>query len=233
MLVLLHDNLPIFLQKLFAWKKVTIAEENVWDSCSTEDIIKKIKEWDKYLYEIVVDRYSDKIYRYLYNYFNFSDRIAKDVTQEVFLHVWNKLDKYKVERKFESRLYRLAHNLSIDWLKKHSKNEYDFIAPTVKVEEDRWELDVIQNYPDDFSYTESLNTEYKKKILWMLMNKLKFKYKEVIILYYFEKKWYTEIADILWTNENSIWTLLHRWKEHLKNVIQSDPKYREVFEFDL
>jgi DNA-directed RNA polymerase specialized sigma24 family protein len=73
----------------------------------------------------------------LYNYFNFSDRIAKDVTQEVFLHVWNKLDKYKVEWKFEPRLYRLAHNLSIDWLKKHSKNEYDFIAPTVKLEDDR------------------------------------------------------------------------------------------------
>jgi hypothetical protein len=38
------DDFSILLQRLFAWKNVTIAEEKTWDSCSTEDIVKRIKD---------------------------------------------------------------------------------------------------------------------------------------------------------------------------------------------
>src|SRR5437870_5432603 len=63
-------------------------------------------------------RHMDVIYRYIY--FRISDEVeAEDLTEEVFIRAWEALPSYKPgEFPFTSWLYRIAHNLIIDYHRK-------------------------------------------------------------------------------------------------------------------
>lgn len=62
-----------------------------------------------------------KIYRYVY-YRVYSRERAEDITQEVFLKAWKAIGSCKgKEKTFSSWLYRIAHNLIIDKLRKSRK----------------------------------------------------------------------------------------------------------------
>ncbi|UCC17038.1 MAG: RNA polymerase sigma factor [Dehalococcoidales bacterium] len=63
-----------------------------------------------------------KIYRYVYyNVHNNKER-AEDITQEVFLKAWRAIGSCKgKEKTFSSWLYRIAHNLIIDIIRKSQK----------------------------------------------------------------------------------------------------------------
>ncbi len=63
-----------------------------------------------------------KIYRYVfYNVHNNKER-AEDITQEVFLKAWKAIGSCKgKEKTFSSWLYRIAHNLIIDIIRKSQK----------------------------------------------------------------------------------------------------------------
>lgn len=60
-------------------------------------------------------RHLDAIYRYVY--FKIGDPVeAEDLTEEVFVRAWEALPGYqKREARFTSWLYRIAHNLTIDY----------------------------------------------------------------------------------------------------------------------
>jgi RNA polymerase sigma-70 factor (ECF subfamily) len=45
-----------------------------------------------------------------------------DVTQEVFIKVYNSLERYSSDYKFSTWLYRIAHNAAIDYMRRNSVN---------------------------------------------------------------------------------------------------------------
>lgn len=91
---------------------------------SDELLIKKINDGEKAHFEILVERYSQKIFRYLFNYFNFQQNTAEDVLQECLVKLWDKLGKYDTRQKFEPWLYRFVHNFTVDWLRSNSKEAF-------------------------------------------------------------------------------------------------------------
>jgi len=62
-------------------------------------------------------------------------------------------------------------------------------------------------------------TDEDKKEIHNAINKLELKYKEVIILYFFEKKSYEEISDILHTTVSNVGVMLNRAKTKLKQFL--------------
>jgi len=58
-----------------------------------------------------------------------------------------------------------------------------------------------------------------KKEIHNAINKLELKYKEVIILYFFEEKSYEEISDILHTTVSNVGVMLNRAKTKLKQFL--------------
>ena len=86
-------------------------------------LVKKIQKGESQLFEQLVDRYTDKMFRYLYYYFNLNGQLAEDVVQEIFIKLWSKLAKYDHKQSFQAWFYRFAHNCTIDWIRKHEKDE--------------------------------------------------------------------------------------------------------------
>jgi len=66
---------------------------------------------------------------------------AEDLTQETFLHAFSHLSTFKEEARFSTWIWRIAHNLCLNHLKKRRVQEEEFVeqahaAHTSQVEED-------------------------------------------------------------------------------------------------
>ncbi|HMT09117.1 MAG TPA: sigma-70 family RNA polymerase sigma factor [Pyrinomonadaceae bacterium] len=70
-------------------------------------------------FEELVNRYQRPITSYVFRIVN-NYEAALDVTQEVFIKVYNSLDKYSDAYKFSTWLYRIAHNAAIDHLRRNN-----------------------------------------------------------------------------------------------------------------
>ena len=70
-------------------------------------------------FEELVRRYQRPITSYVYRMLG-DHESALDVTQEVFIKVYNSLSRYSSEYKFSTWLYRIAHNAAIDHIRRNS-----------------------------------------------------------------------------------------------------------------
>jgi RNA polymerase sigma-70 factor (ECF subfamily) len=72
-------------------------------------------------FEELVRRYQRPITSYVFRMVG-NYESALDVSQEVFIKVYNSLTKYSPEYKFSTWLYRIAHNAAVDHLRRNSVN---------------------------------------------------------------------------------------------------------------
>ena len=72
-------------------------------------------------FEELVRRYQRPIVGYVFRMLGDYDS-SLDVTQEVFIKVYNSLARYSSEYKFSTWLYRIAHNAAIDHMRRNSVN---------------------------------------------------------------------------------------------------------------
>lgn len=69
----------------------------------------------------LVDRYQRLLFKYVYNIFR-DYHLAQDLSQEIFLKVYASLSTYNIKYPFSTWLLRVAHNYSIDYLRKKKLN---------------------------------------------------------------------------------------------------------------
>ena len=85
------------------------------------ELVTRLKNGDQEVWNMVVDKYSRKVYNMALNFAGNSDDAA-DITQEVFLKVYNNIEKFKEEKSFTSWLLRLSKNYCIDYWRKSKYN---------------------------------------------------------------------------------------------------------------
>src|SRR2546425_9314084 len=73
-------------------------------------------------FEELVRRYQRPIAAYVYRMIGDYD-VALDLTQEVFIRVYNSLRRYRSEFKFSTWIYKIAHNAAIDYLRRGAARE--------------------------------------------------------------------------------------------------------------
>jgi len=231
----------ISLQELF-WSIFTIFDVSqafsVWKEYATitdEDLLRKIQKWEKQLFEDLVNRYSQKMYRYLFYYFNFKESIAEDIVQSMFLKLWDKLHKYDNKQRFEPWMYRFAHNFTIDWIRKNKNDDRVRAFSTMLKNKDDSSWNNFEDLfvLDSVDISSEANQSVVSDIVKEVISKLDEKYRDVVLLYYFEQKSYDEISYILWKSVNGVGTLLSRAKKKLKLIIENDKWLKDILLFDL
>jgi RNA polymerase sigma-70 factor (ECF subfamily) len=100
-------------------------------------------------------------------------------------HIRGPRGGFDTKQKFNSWILRIAHNKTVDYIKKKK--------PKILGEE-------LDDFKEDKKLIEELAIEKENnKELHNAIEKLELKYKEIIVLYFFEEKNYEEISDILHT----------------------------------
>lgn len=135
-------------------------------------------------FEEYYTKYANKIYGVVYRMVNNHDD-AIDIVQEVFLRAYRKRNSFKGLSKFSTYLYRIAVNLTYDFLKKKNREK--------RIEN----LNFENLSPYHTSFEKSL---YQEKIIEEIKNEIENlteKQKAVFILKTYEDLKYEEIARIL------------------------------------
>lgn len=81
------------------------------------DLVKRSQAGDTRAFDILVTRYRGRIYAMTYHLIQ-NETEAWDLAQEAFIKAWRALPNFKLDAGFYTWLYRIAHNVSYDWLRK-------------------------------------------------------------------------------------------------------------------
>lgn len=179
---------------------------NQYQKYSDEQLVEIIRSTNHDLYQEIIIRYQNKIRSYLYRLVGDRED-AEDLSQEVFLKAYQNLQGFDLSKRFSPWIYRIAHNEAVNFLKK--KSRFKLIS-----------IDASEFLQNTLGFSQKIEENIIKdeeiKNLKSNIDKLPIKYKEVIILKYFEEKSYEEISDILRLPVNTVGTLINRAKGKLK-----------------
>jgi RNA polymerase sigma-70 factor, ECF subfamily len=179
---------------------------------SDEQLIKAIKEKDRELYSEIITRYKTKLSHYLRKFICNIDEL-EDILQDVFIKAYKNLYSFDIKKKFSSWIYRIAHNEAVNYLKKNSK---------IKISLDEIEYKIVDEKID---LNGQIDKVFLKKEIGKYMESIKLKYREPLILFYFEQKSYDEISDILRIPTSTVGTLISRGKKMIKEKLEKEKIY--------
>lgn len=176
------------------------------DHKTDEEIALQVQQGKSDFFGLLVERYEAKILRYARK-FLFGREDSEDLTQEVFIKAYTNIQSFDVSRKFSSWLYRIAHNEFVNKLKKNERQPLAFFDPDTL-----WPQLLAKETAD-----KEANLEDIRRLLDNGLEKVDAKYREVLVLYYYEELDYKEIADILRIPTSTVGVRLRRGKEKLRN----------------
>lgn len=155
------------------------------------------------LLEQLITQYGQDIKRLAYTYVkNWST--AEDITQEVFISCYKKIDDFRGESTYKTWLYKIAINKCKDFYK---SRWYRFVIPVDNV---------IEKFTGrNSSLEEQLISKEKDYLLSQHVLSLPRKYREMIILYYYEELKIWEIEELTGIKQKTIKTRLRRAKQQL------------------
>jgi RNA polymerase sigma-70 factor, ECF subfamily len=157
--------------------------------------------------EMVMDEYGTKLKRMIYSYVK-DWEVASDITQEVFITVYEKLLSFNQRSSFKTWLYTIAINKSKDYLKSwHYRN-------LVINEKLFFFKQSNEKSPESIMIEEDERGELAKAIM-----ALPVKYREVFLLHYYQGFTYTEISEALQLPIATVRTRLFRGKERCKQYL--------------
>ena len=92
------------------------------DKIKDEILIKNFQDGDASAFDILVNRYKDRIYNFIYR-FVYDVDLAQDLTQDTFLKLFTHKNSYKEIAKFSTWLYTIAQNLAKTELRKKTRRQ--------------------------------------------------------------------------------------------------------------
>jgi RNA polymerase sigma-70 factor (ECF subfamily) len=161
--------------------------------------------------EKLIEKYGYDIYKLAYFYVKDKGK-AEDITQEVFLTCFDKMTYFRGDfSQVKNWLLKITSNKCKDYLRSWAY-KYTTISNSF--------IESLRS--KESSLESSLIKKHESSELVALILDLPIKYREVIILYYYQEMKIREIADLLNINENSVKTRLRRGKEKLKNDLKGE-----------
>ena len=172
---------------------------------SSEDskLVNKCLKGDLQAFETLLDKYQQPIFNVVYRMCHHTED-ARDVTQTVFIKVYEKLAYFNTDLKFFSWIYRIAINETLN-----------FINQKKPVEELPISYQSKESGPDEFFERLELSDNIHKALL-----KVEAKYRALIILKHFHNCSYHQIAQIMDLPEKTVKSRLFIARQQLGKVLR-------------
>jgi RNA polymerase sigma-70 factor (ECF subfamily) len=159
-------------------------------------------------FRFLIERYQEKLSRYIRRISSSSLEEAEDIIQEVFIKVYHNLRDYDPEQKFSSWIYRIAHNQTISEFRKKKSRPQGIDLP-----DDEDERDLFDRIASNDNIEKEVDIRVTHEIVEEVLKDMDEKYREVLILKYLEERDYQEIAYIMHKPMGTVATLLNRAKK--------------------
>ena len=160
-------------------------------------------------FEELVRRYQRPIVAYVYRMVG-DYEAALDLTQEVFIKVYNSLARYRSEFKFSTWIYKIAHNSAVDHLRRQGGRE-QALAREFDGEQYDLPLESRRLSPEQ----ESERAERREEIE-RVVSELPAAYRELVVLRHSHDLSYDEIADVTGLPLGTVKNRLFRAREVMR-----------------
>lgn len=178
-----------------------------YQELSDEKLVEEVLK-NKDLYSLLVERYEEKLLRYVLRISASSLEDAQDILQEVFISAYRNLNSFDRDLKFSSWIYRITHNRVISHYRKVTAR-----PKTTTYEGDNELLNILASNDD---IARDLERKYTAQEVRMVLDLMEERYREILVLKFLEDKDYKEIADVLEKPMGTVATLINRAKKQFK-----------------
>lgn len=173
---------------------------------------------DRAAFVLLVERYRTELHQFLARFLG-SAAAADDVFQETFLQVHLAGHSFDRDRAFKPWLFTIAANKARDWHRRQKRRSaISLDAPVGRDADGARLVDLMQAdglSPDAPAQTEELRTEVSS-----VVNALPAHYREILLLSYFQRMSYNQVAEVLGIPLGTVKSRLHaavaafaeRWK---------------------
>ncbi|WP_034243193.1 RNA polymerase sigma factor [Aquimarina atlantica] len=190
-----------------------------------KDLIKKVLGGDSSAFETIISNTKGLVIQIIYKMVkNPEDR--KDLVQEVYLKVYDKLESFKFNAKLSTWIGTITYNTCLNYLK---KKKIPILDIDQNEEKEVWERISIHTFCYSDNQTESyIFKKERSQILTLAIEKLPPLYKTLIMLYHNEELSYSEIKEITGLPEGTVKNYLYRARKKLKENLSLHYKKEEL-----
>jgi len=181
-------------------------------------LVQTIREGDAHAFEQLVRRKTSKVYALCYRIISNAED-AKDISQLVFIKLWENLEKYDPAYAFDTWLYRMVTNVAIDFMrnKQSRENAVNSNLRLVKTSADAEQAVVIQR-------------KEIEKVFDEVSTSLSPKQKTIFVMNQMEDLPSAEIAKILGCRESTVRNHLFNARKLMQQQLQKRfPEYAQLW----
>ncbi len=163
---------------------------------------------------VLIDRYQKPLARYLRRIGVHKEEDIQDLLQDIFIKIYKNINSFNKDLSFSSWIYRISHNEAISFFR-HNK-----ARPEGNMLDDSEDL-LFKIEDENINLAEEIDQTINAEFLQKAILELDQKYRDVLVLRYFEDRDYENISDILQIPKGSVATLIYRAKDKLKEKLKN------------
>lgn len=189
----------------------TQSETPVGDS----ELVQKSREGDLAAFDELITRYRDRIYRITYQMTSNHDD-ANDLAQEAFIRAFRSIGKFRGQSSFYTWIYRIAVNLTLNFLKKSGKRRNFSLDDTdSSIHRDPVLIDLFhEDTPERGAGISELRQKIHRALQELTPN-----HRTVVVMHDIENMTHGEIAKILGINEGTVRSRLFYARRQLQALL--------------
>ena len=182
------------------------------------EILRAVKAGEAAAYRSIVEKYQGRVYAMVYGMVR-NREDAKDITQDAFVKAYNSLDSFRLEASFYTWLYRIAMNLSIDFLRRRTRQGTTSYDETIAARGEDGGVAEIHHTDDP---RRNLERKRLHKRIMDALDELPEDQKQIILLRELEGMSYKEIADITGVPEGTVMSRLFYARKKMQKLLAED-----------
>lgn len=170
-----------------------------------ENLVIASQRGDSEAFGKLYDIFVDPLYRYAY--YRVGAGEAEDLIELVFLKSWENIKQYRpLERSFSSWIFRIAHNVVVDFYR--SQRPQDELSEN------------IIDYREEADSKALANRRFDNEVLEKAMLELKDRYRQIIILKFINDLTNEEIGYITGRSQTALRILQFRALRKLRRILE-------------
>ncbi|WP_418636524.1 RNA polymerase sigma factor [Winogradskyella sp.] len=182
------------------------------------EFIEQLKQKSTIAYSRLVDDFQQKVFATCISFVpNKED--AEDIAQDVFVEVYNAIDKFKGDSKLSTWIYRITTNKCLEFIrKKNTKKRFAFLQSITGnvIPMDKTDYFTEMNHPGILLENKELTATLFKAI-----SRLPESQSVVFTLHKIDGKSYQEVAEITKRSLSSVESVMFRAKKNLKGLLEN------------
>jgi len=180
------------------------------------ELISRLKSGDAIAFRELVETRQSLVFNTVIGFLQNTED-AEDVTQDVFVKIFESITQFKGESALSTWVYRVAVTTALEFLRrKKRKKRFGFLSPILG-ENNELNLEL----PDFHHPGVTLDNREKSAILFKAIKQLPENQQTAFILNKVEGLSYQEVAEVMKTSLSAVESLLHRAKTNLKDLLKN------------